>query len=161
MTSPSPRASSARSTSRGRGARGEPEREWAALRLLDLEAPGLAPRRIGDGNLDNVLWDGVQCRLIDFEEHGASGLAYELADVVEHASSRLDRRLDIESFLDEMGLGPAQRRRVEEYRRLFACLWLAILLPGRGGLDRNPPGSVEDQAGHVLALLTQPKRRSK
>lgn len=59
--------------------RHEPPADW----LVD---PVIA---LGDGNLDNVLWDGEVCRLVDWEEYGASDKAYEIADVVEHASSRL------------------------------------------------------------------------
>lgn len=35
---------------------------------------------------NNVLWDGSTCRFIDFEEFGVSDLAYEIADLLEHAS---------------------------------------------------------------------------
>ena len=108
---------------------------------------------LGDGNLDNVLWDGDVCRLIDWEEYGASDFAYELADVVEHASSRLQRRLDVEEFLRAFGLDPAQRARVEHHRKMFACFWLAMLLPGNRGWHRNPRGATEDQARHVLRLI--------
>lgn len=131
-------------------------REWLATDGEIVETITDPVIAIGDGNPDNVLWDGERCRLIDFEEHGVSDLAYEVADIVEHASSRLERRLDTEAFLAEMQLDEAQQRRVEEYRRLMACLWLAILLPGNGGFDRNPPGSTEDQARHLLASLGQP-----
>lgn len=108
---------------------------------------------LGDGNLDNVLWDGETCRLIDWEEFGASDLAYEVADLVEHASSRLERRLDAAALLRELALTPAQSARVEHHRVLFACFWLAMLLPGRPAWQRNPPGSLEDQAAHALRLL--------
>lgn len=108
---------------------------------------------LGDGNLDNVLWDGEVCRLIDWEEYGASDIAYEVADVVEHASSRLGRRLDVEALLGDLRLTDAQRARVEHHRRRFACFWLAMLLPGNRGWHRNPSGSCEDQARHLLALV--------
>lgn len=108
---------------------------------------------LGDGNLDNALWDGRACRLVDWEEFGTSDLAYELADVVEHASARLDRRLDADELLDRFALTPAQAARVEEHRSLFACFWLTMLLPGNRGFERNPEGSVEDQARHVLRRL--------
>jgi hypothetical protein len=39
------------------------------------------------------------------------------------------------------------------FRRLMAIYWLLMLLPGSLGHDRNPAGSLEDQAGHVLRLL--------
>jgi hypothetical protein len=91
------------------------------------------------------------CRLIDWEEYGASDLAYEVADVVEHASSRLTRCLDVGDLLADLGLDEPQRERVEQYRRLLACFMM--LLPGNGGFARNPAGSTEDQARHLLALL--------
>lgn len=120
-----------------------PEQDW----LLD---PVVA---LGDGNLDNVLWDGERCRLIDWEEYGVSDLAYEVADVVEHASSRLAGALDVDGLLDGLGLSAPQRRRLRHHRTFFACFWLAMLLPGNGGWRRNPPGSTEAQARHLLALL--------
>jgi Ser/Thr protein kinase RdoA (MazF antagonist) len=123
--------------------------------LDTVRLPGLVDRvvALGDGNLDNVLWDGEVCRLIDWEEYGASDLAYEVADLVEHASSRLTHSLDVEGLLADLGLDEPQRERVEQHRRLFACFWLMMLLPGNGGFVRNPQGSTEDQARHVLALL--------
>jgi Ser/Thr protein kinase RdoA (MazF antagonist) len=124
---------------------------------------GVAPRSVddhrdrvialGDGNLDNVMWDGERCHLIDFEEYGVSDLAYELADVVEHASTRLRGLLDVDRFLAAFELGPVQRDRVREDRRLMACFWLLMLLPGNRGFARNAAGSTEDQARHLLTML--------
>jgi aminoglycoside phosphotransferase len=128
-------------------------RRWLAEDGHLVEAVTDRVAALGDGNLDNVLWDGSRCRLVDFEEFGVSDLAYELADVVEHVSSRVGRRLDVGALLARMCLDRAQRDRVDQYRRLMACLWLAMLLPGNRGFDRNPPGSTEDQAEHLLALL--------
>jgi hypothetical protein len=56
-------------------------------------------------------------------------------------------------LIADLGLHERQRARVEEYRKLHACFWLMKLLPGNGGFARNPAGSTEDQARHVLALL--------
>lgn len=120
-----------------------PSADWIVDRVIAL----------GDGNLDNVLWDGQVCRLIDWEEYGASDRAYEVADLVEHASSRLERRLDVHALLRELTLDGVQRQRAEHHRRMFACFWLAVLLPGNGGWRRNPPGSTEDQALHLLQLV--------
>jgi hypothetical protein len=78
----------------------------------------------GDGNLANVIWGGGVRRLVDFEDFGVSDLTCEFADLVEHASSRL--------------------------RRLLTDFWLTMLLPGDRRFGRNPSGSVEDQARHVL-----------
>ena len=108
---------------------------------------------LGDGNLDNVMWDGETCRLIDWEEYGVSDVAYEVADIIEHASSRLERRVDIAAFLQGLSLSEPQRHRVEHHRPFFAAFWLAMLLPGNGGWRRNPAGSTEDQARHVLDLI--------
>lgn len=108
---------------------------------------------VGDGNLDNVIWDGQMCRMVDWEEFGASDLAYEVSDVVEHASSRLEGRLDGEGLLGSLNLSGFQRDRVVGYRRIFASFWLSMLLPGNSAWLRNPPGSVEKQARHVLRLI--------
>ncbi|MFC5179607.1 phosphotransferase family protein [Nocardioides taihuensis] len=108
---------------------------------------------LGDGNLWNVIWDGTTCRLVDFEEFGRSDLTYEVADVVEHASSRLDRHLDADALLARLPLTGPQHERLRAHRRLLASFWLVMLLPGNRGFDRNPAGSTEDQARHLLGLL--------
>lgn len=72
---------------------------------------------------------------------------------MEHASSRLGRLLDVEALLRGLQLTDAQRERVGHHRRRFACFWLAMLLPGNRGWSRNPPGSCEDQARHLLELM--------
>jgi hypothetical protein len=108
---------------------------------------------LGDGNLANVMWDGTVCRLIDFEEFGRSDLAYEVADIVEHGSSRLRRLLNVDIFIEGLELSYGQHIRLTYFRRLFAAFWLVMLLPGNRGFERNPAGSTEDQARHLLALL--------
>lgn len=92
-------------------------------------------------------------RLVDWEEFGVSDLAYEVADIVEHASSRLERRLDASRFVAALELSEQQLTRLSRHRRLFAGFWLAALLPGTGGWVRHPAGATEDQARHVLHLL--------
>lgn len=108
---------------------------------------------IADGNLANVLWDGQVCRLVDFEDCGLSDPAYELADLVEHASSRLTGLLDIDALMGYFDLTSEQRARWTAYCGLFAAFWLVMLLPGNPGFRRNPVGSTEHQAMHMLALL--------
>ena len=125
-----------------------PDKHWIVDPVLAL----------GDGNLDNVVWDGTTARLVDWEEFGVSDLAYEVAGVVEHASSRLERRLDIAGLLTALSLSTDQQERLARHRRMFACFWLAMLLPGNGSWRRNPPGSTEDQARHVLQLLARDQR---
>lgn len=107
----------------------------------------------GDGNVANMLWDGSRVRLVDFEYAGIGDRSFEVADLVEHVSSRLRGLLAPEVVLAAFYLSPQQRSRVEGYRRLLATFWLLMLLPGSPGHGRNPVGSAERQAEHLLALL--------
>ena len=108
---------------------------------------------IADLNPANVLWDGLSCRLVDFEDSGVSDPAYELADHVEHIASRLRGVYELGTLVDAVGLSPSERSRMDAYRPLWACFWLALLLPGNAGFRRNPPGTTEAQAEHVLTLI--------
>ena len=117
-----------------------PEFELVALGISDL-------------NPANILWDGETCRLVDFEDGGLTDPAYELADHVEHIAGRLAGIFDADALVDAVGLSAAQRERMRAYRPLWAAFWLAMLLPGNGGFRRNPPGTTEAQATHLLALL--------
>lgn len=130
-------------------------RDWLAPERPEVDRVADAVLSVGDGNLANVLWDGDACRLVDFEEFGVSDLACEVADVVEHVSSRLGRLVDVDALLDGLDLRADQLARLVEFRRLLAAFWLVMLLPGNRGFERNPAGSVEDQASHVLALLAE------
>jgi hypothetical protein len=137
-----------------------------ALRWLAtdrLPEPQLTALGIADLNPANVLWDGNTCRLVDFEDGGLTDPAYELADHSEHIAGRLGRPgrtrpiarriIDPEALVDAVGITPVQRERMCAYRPLWAAFWLAMLLPGNGGFRRNPPGTTENQATHVLELL--------
>ena len=128
-------------------------RSWLATHATEHDTVVDAVVALGDGNLANILWDGTTCRLIDFEEFGRSDRAYEVADIVEQASSRLSGLLDIDAFIEGLGLDHDQRVRLIYFRRLFAAFWLVMLLPGDRGWERNPAGSTEDQARHVLAFF--------
>lgn len=108
---------------------------------------------IADLNPANILWDGETCRLVDFEDGGLTDPAYELADHVEHLAGRTARVLDRDALVDAVGLSAEERERMRAYRPLWAAFWLAMLLPGNGGFRRNPPGTTEAQAAHLLALL--------
>lgn len=118
-----------------------------------LPEPHLLALGISDLNPANILWDGVTCRLVDFEDGGLTEPAYELADHVEHIAGRLSGVFDRDALVDAVGLSTDERERMRAYRPLWGAFWLAMLLPGNGGFRRNPPGTTEAQAAHLLALL--------
>ena len=118
-----------------------------------LPEPRLTALGIADLNPANVLWDGRECRLVDFEDGGLSDPAYELADHVEHLGSRLPGVYDVRALPAAVGLDAEERERMAAYRPLWAAFWLVMLLPGNGGWRRNPPGTTEDQAAHFMALV--------
>lgn len=109
---------------------------------------------IADLNPANVLWDGTTCRLVDFEDGGLTDPAYDLADHVEHLAGRLADVLAPDALADAAGLSADGRTRMRTYRPLWAAFWLAMLLPGNRGFDRNPPGTTEAQADHLVGLLS-------
>ena len=129
-------------------------REW--LQAPDLPEPRIRALGIADLNPANVLWDGERCRLVDFEDGGLSDPAYELADHTEHLAARLAGVYDAGTLADAVGLAMEDRERMHAYRALWAAFWLAMLLPGNGGFHRNPAGTTESQADHLLALLQGP-----
>lgn len=118
-----------------------------------LPSPHLAALGIADLNPANVIWDGHACRLIDFEDAGLSDPAFELADHVEHLAGRLGQVYDSEALIEAVGLSDDEHERMGLYRPLWSAFWLAMLLPGNGGFRRNPPGTTEAQARHLLAYL--------
>jgi len=126
-------------------------RDW--LDATTAPEPGRRVLGLADGNLANVLLDHDRCRLVDFEAAGVSDVAFEVADVLEHLSGRLPGWLDEPAFLDAVGLDATERARVSAYRPSYAAFWLLMLLPGNPAHHRNPPGTLENQARHVLHLL--------
>ena len=91
--------------------------------------------------------------MVDFEDGGLSDPAYELADHVEHLGSRLPGVYDVRALPAAVGLDEEARERMAAYRPLWGAFWLAMLLPGNGSWQRNPPGTTEDQAAHFMALV--------
>ncbi|MEV0268989.1 phosphotransferase [Hamadaea sp. NPDC050747] len=113
--------------------------------------PVVSPSVVGHGdpNLANYLWDGVRVRVVDFEDAGASDVAYELATLVEHLSAReVDADLFCARFAD-LGLDAGRLRLARVW---WAAFWLHLLLPGGPAARRNPPGTLEAQALRLLAL---------
>lgn len=76
-----------------------------------------------------------------------------MADLLEHPSVRLPGLISAGDLVGALGLLGTSMPRLRGFRRLMAIYWLLMLLPGSPGHDRNPAGSLEDQAGHVLRLL--------
>ncbi len=126
-----------------------------------LASPASAPRGpldpvlgLADGNLGNLLWDGGAVRLVDFEDAGLSDPAYEVADCLEHVTVRVPGGVEADALISAAGLTAEQAVRVAAYRPLMAAFWMVMLLPGNAGFARNPPGTTEGQARHLLALLS-------
>jgi hypothetical protein len=103
----------------------------------------------GDSNLRNFLWDGSAVRIVDFEDGGASEVAYEVGFLVEHLSGHdTDWTPLLESFRDDVDPG-----RLRDARLTSAAHWLLLLLPGRPAHRRNPPGTLDAQARRILTQL--------
>lgn len=103
----------------------------------------------GDANLANYLWDGTDVRLVDFEDAGASEVAYELGFLVEHLAGRAtDWTPLLASFAGEV-----DAERLRQARLTSAAHWLLLLLPGGPAHRRNPAGTLQVQAERILTLL--------
>ncbi|MDR2294298.1 MAG: aminoglycoside phosphotransferase family protein [Microbacterium sp.] len=124
-------------------------------RSESLPTPVFASLGIADLNPANIIWDGERCRLVDFEDGGLTDPAYDLADHGEHIASRIGGVIDIEALTDAVGLSDDERGRMIRYRPLWATFWLMMLLPGNGAFRRNPVGTTELQARHLIALLAR------
>ena len=117
----------------------------ASSDLVDDSQPAVLGH--SDPNLANYLWDGSRVRIVDFEDAGRSDVAYEVATLVEHLSAS---DTDWRPLTDAVDVDAT---RLLAGRRLAASLWLARLLPGGLSANRNPTGTLERQAEHVLALM--------
>ena len=102
-----------------------------------------------DHNLPNFLRDGDRIALVDFEDSGRSDRATEWAALVEHHAARCTADADWQPYLDAV----ADQARLRAARRYHACVWVALMLPGRAGHDRNPPPARRAQAERLLGLL--------
>lgn len=110
---------------------------------------------IADLNPANVLWDGVTCRLVDFEDGGRTRPEFELADHVEHIAVRPRCVYDANLLCRAVGLTETEQQNFSAYRKVWAMFWLHALLPGHGAYLRNPRGTTEAQAHYVLGLLAR------
>lgn len=130
-------------------------RTWLASGVLDALQERLNPPVLGQGdsNLSNFLWDGRRIRLVDFEDAGPSERSFELANLIEHLSARPYPEIGGEPFLRRFAFTQTEWVRFQEFRRLTAVFWLAMLTPGGRAASRNPAAALHDQAVHVRALL--------
>jgi Ser/Thr protein kinase RdoA (MazF antagonist) len=103
----------------------------AGLRWLHLTPEPAVPLTPvfgqSDGNLANLLWDGSQVRLVDFEDSGRSDRAFELASLVEHVAVWHDAGIDAEALLDRFDLTAAESEWLTFFRCAFAIFWLALV----------------------------------
>jgi hypothetical protein len=85
------------------------------------------------------LWDGARIRVVDFEYSGRSDRAFELAEVTEHISAWVDTEFDVDLFLGNFDLPPAEAGRLLQCRRLLAFEVLHVLtLQVERGMHINP-----------------------
>jgi Ser/Thr protein kinase RdoA (MazF antagonist) len=119
------------------------------------DTPGLRFSAVGIADLNpaNVLWDGRRCRLVDFEDGGLTTPAFDLADHLEHIAVRPRKLYDAAQLSRAVGLTRDERSDLGEHRVMWAVFWLLALLPGSRAYVRNPEGTLEAQAGHVLDLI--------
>jgi len=129
--------------------------EWIgsadATRFAEADAPLVFGH--ADGNIANIIWNEGGCGLVDFEDSGASDIAFEIADLIEHPATSLAGVLDADALLGHLRLDKLSKHRLRQARKLMAVFWLIMLLPGGRSHERNPEGSVERQAQRVMELL--------
>lgn len=125
--------------------------------VQDAPNPRSTAVGIADLNPANVLWDGHRCRLVDFEDGGLTTPAFDLADHLEHLSARTRNLYDEAQLSRAVGLTGDERTDLAEHRVLWAVFWLLALLPGSSAHTRNPEGTLEVQAEHVLGLIQASK----
>lgn len=125
--------------------------DWAAsTAAIGRPSPAFG---LCDGNLANYLWDGQRVHVVDFESAGCNDRAFELADLVEHISLRRGAGIEAEDLLCRLDLTGDERERLRAYRPAFAAFWFLRLLPDGPSRRRNPPGTLENQAEHLLSFL--------
>jgi len=83
----------------------------------------------GDSNLLNWLWDEQTATIsvVDFEFAGASDLAYEAAELVEHISMRSLSDDVLRALVTDLGVDAEHGSRFVAAQRTCALRWLAVL----------------------------------
>lgn len=135
------------------------EQAWRAAQgwFADVELDRLvSPERLrfcrGDPNLSNYLWTDEGLVLIDWENSGHNDPALELADMAEHASTRVLSDDFWQLVADATELTASDRARVSQGRRVMACFWL-VLIESRCRQGLPTTVTLEEQARRTLAVL--------
>jgi Ser/Thr protein kinase RdoA (MazF antagonist) len=81
----------------------------------------------GDGNLLNWLRTDTGAACVDFEYAGYSTRPFDVADLIEHISSRAVPDALRSQLLPDLGVTDANRRRFAANQRTCAMRWLAVL----------------------------------
>ncbi|MFA1551611.1 phosphotransferase [Actinomadura chokoriensis] len=128
---------------------------WLRRPALDvvLEQPTRPVFGTGDGNLANLLWDGSEVRLVDFEYSGRSDRPYELAELTEHISVRTAHGPGMEHVLKHFDLDSAEADKMESCRRLLAAFWLLRIMGSDRGDPQTRAKTLTSQAARLLTLL--------
>jgi aminoglycoside phosphotransferase (APT) family kinase protein len=116
----------------------------------------VSPERLrfsrGDPNLSNYLWTDEGLVLIDWENSGHSDPALELADMAEHASTRVLSDDFWDLVADATELTTSDRARFSQGRRVMACFWL-VLIESRHRQGLPTTVTLEEQAKRTLNIL--------
>jgi thiamine kinase-like enzyme len=96
---------------------------------------------------------GQRVQIIDFEYSGSSDRVFELAEIAEHLSARVNGADLTSSLLSHFELTAAEAIRLRECRRLIATYWLLALLRDSPGHSRDPPEILDLQTERLLTLL--------
>lgn len=81
----------------------------------------------GDPALGNILWDGTEARLVDFEDAGRSDVAHEIAEFLEHPQQRNLPAAARERVAAEL-LAPDEQTALAASRWLLRSFW-AVRVP--------------------------------
>ena len=118
-----------------------------------LPEPRLSALGIADLNPANVLWDGSGAGWSTSRTAGSATRRTSSPTTSSTSAAGSPGVYDAAALVAAVGLDGRARERMAAYRPLWAAFWLAMLLPGNGGWRRNPPGTTEAQARHLLGLL--------
>lgn len=107
----------------------------------------------GDPNLENVLVDSSgHARVVDLEMAGATNVAFEVADMIEHLRSHCVDWQDWAPLIDRL-IPAIDRAAFAACRRLASTFWLAMLVGNPQARAINGTERQVVQAERVLTIL--------